>query len=86
MQVRVQIGATVADDRETVVGVGRREQGGQNDAAGRNAIKDQRIDVLGAQDHREIGAGEGADPVLGNDNFILARCDRSRDCCKRLLK
>ena len=79
MELGVQIGAAIADDRETVIGVSSFEKSGQDDATGRNAVENQRIDVIGAEDHREIGAGEGTDPVLGDDNFILARCESIRD-------
>jgi hypothetical protein len=65
MKLRVQISAKVADGRETVVGVRRFKKSGQDYATSRDAVENQRIDVIGAKDHREIGAGEGTDPVLG---------------------
>jgi len=86
MELLVQISATIADDRETIIAVGSFKKSGQDDPAGRNPEKNQRIDVIGAEDHREIGSGEGTDPMFGDNNLILARSDSIRDRSKGLPK
>jgi hypothetical protein len=50
---RVQVSATIADDRKTVIGVSSLDKSGKDDTTGRNAQKNQRIDVIGAKDHGE---------------------------------
>ena len=42
-------------------------------------VKHERVDPLGAQDHVQVGAGEGADPVLDDDDVALLRTQRGRD-------
>ena len=83
MKHRVQVSATIADDRKTVIGISSFDKGGKDDTTGRNAVKHQRIDVIGAKNHREIRAGEGTDSVLGDNDFILLRCDGIRNRSKR---
>jgi len=80
----VQVSATVADYGKTVIGVRGLDESGKNDTTGRNAVKDQCVDVIGAKNHGEIRAGEGTDSVLGYNDFIALRCDGSRDRPERL--
>ena len=84
MKRRVQVGATIADGRKTVIGVSSLDESGKDRAAGCNAVKNQRIDLLGAKNHSEIRAGEGADPVLGYHDLIVLRRDGIRNRSKRL--
>ena len=79
MKRRVQVSATIADDRKTVIGVSSVDKSGKDDTTGRNAIKNQCIDVIGAKNHGEIRAGEGTDSVLGYNDFIALRCDGIRN-------
>ena len=79
MKRRVQVSATIADDRKTVIGVSSVDKSGKDDTTGRDAAKNQCIDVIGAKNHREIRAGEGTDSVLGYNDVIVLRCDGIRD-------
>ena len=79
----VQVSATIADDCNTVIGVSSLDKSGKDDTAGRNAVKNQCIDVIGAKNHSEVRAGEGTDPVLGYNDFIVLRRDDIRDRPKR---
>jgi hypothetical protein len=71
----VQVSAAIADDRKTVIGVSSVDKSGKDHTAGRNAIKNQCVDVIGRKNHGEIRAGEGADSVLCYDNFIVSGRD-----------
>lgn len=70
VQFLIEVGAAVLDDDEAVVSVGGFAEGGQYDAAGGDAEEDERFDVVGAKDHFEVGACEGADAVLGDDDVV----------------
>ncbi len=83
MKRRVQVSATIGDDRETVIGVSSVDESGEDDTAGSNAVKNQCIDVIGAKNHIEICAGEGTDSVFGYNDVIALRCDGIRDRPKR---
>ena len=86
MKLCVQISAAIADDGKTVISISSLEKSGQDDATGRNSVKNKRIDVVGAEDHRKIGASEGTDPALGDNNFILVWSDGIRDRSKGFSK
>ena len=77
----VQVSATIADDRKTVIGVSSVDKSGKDDTTGRDAVKNQCIDVIGAKNHSEIRAGEGTDSVLGYNDFIALRRNAVRDRC-----
>jgi hypothetical protein len=66
-----------------VIGVSSLDKSGKDDTTGRNAVKNQCIDVIGAKNHGEIRAGEGTDSMLRYNDFIALRCDRIRDRSKR---
>ena len=78
MKCGVEVGAAIADDRNPVIGVGSLDKSGKNDAAGRDAVKNQCIDVIRAKNHGEIRAGEGTDSMLGYNDLIVLRCDDIR--------
>lgn len=86
MEIRVEVGAAVLDDSEAEVVVGGFQQSGEDNAAGGDAKEDERVNVVGAKDHCKVGAGEGADAMLGNDNFALFRGYCRRDRSQRSLK
>jgi len=86
METGVEVSAAIFDNREAEIGIGCLDQRRENDAAGRNAEQYQRINIVGPEDHGEVGAGEGTDAMLGDDNFALFRCDDSRDRSERFLK
>ena len=86
METGVHVGAAVFDDGEAEIGVGGFEQSGEHHTAGGDAEEDQRVNVVGAEDHGEIGAGEGADAMFRNDNFAFFRGDGRRDRAERSLK
>ena len=71
METGVEVGAAVLNDRQTEIGVGCFEQSGEDNAAGGDAVENQRVNVIGAEDHGEVGAGEGTDAMLGDDNFAF---------------
>jgi len=86
MEIGVEVSAAVLDDRQTEIGIGCFEQSGEDNAAGGDAAENQRVNVIGAEDHGEVGAGEGTDAMLGDDNFAFFRRDDSRDRSERFLK
>ena len=86
METGVEVGAAVPNDRQTDIGVGCFEQGGEDNAASGDAIENQRVNVIGAEDHGEVGAGEGTDAMLGDDNFAFFRRDDSGYRSERFLK
>ena len=55
-QFLVEAGAAVLDYDEAVVGIGGFAEGGEHAAAGGDAEEDERFDVVGAEDHFEVGA------------------------------
>jgi len=79
MQFEIDVRAAVLDDDEAVVGVSGLEEGGEDDAAGGDAEEDERFDIIGAKDHFKVGACEGADAVLGDDDVVGLRSDRGVD-------
>ena len=83
MKHRVQVSATIGDDRKTVIGVSSFDESGEDDTAGRNAVKNQCIDLVDAKNHIEICAGEGTDSVFGYNDVIALRCDGIGDRPKR---
>ena len=86
METGVEVSAAIFNNREAEIGIGSLDQRRENDAAGRNAEQYQRINIVGPEDHGEVGAGEGTDAMLGDDNFALFRRDDSRDRSERFLK
>jgi len=86
MEIGVEVGAAVLNDRQTEIGVGCFDQSGEDNAAGGNAVENQRVNVIGADDHGEVGAGKCTDAMLGDDNFAFFRRDDRGDRSERLLK
>ena len=54
-------------------------QGREYDAAGDDSRQDQGLDAVGAQHQVEIGSGEGAHPMLGDDDFLGQRRNGGMD-------
>ena len=79
----VQVSAAIPDDRKPVIGISSVDKSGKDDTTGRDAAKNQCIDVIGAKNHREIRAGEGTDSVLGYHDFIALGRDGVRDRFQR---
>src|SRR3984893_5838547 len=71
----VAVRAAIADDQQPVVRIGGMAQGREYDAAGGDPRQDQGLDAVGAQYQVEIGPGEGAHPMLGDDDFLGQRRD-----------
>jgi len=86
MKIVVEVGATVLDDRKPEIGVGGFDQSGKHDTAGGDAEQDERVNVVDAQNHGEVGACEGAHAVLGDDNFVFFRGNNGWDRSERTLK
>jgi hypothetical protein len=70
MHLGVRVEAAVGQDGEVEVQVGGLAQGGQHDAAGGDAGEDEVIDAAGPEDNVQVTAGEGADPLLGDDDVV----------------
>jgi len=51
-----------------------------------NAEENQRVDLLCAQDHIEVRARKGADPMLGDHNVARLRTERRVDFPRHPLK
>src|ERR1700722_4387679 len=75
MRLLVAVGAAIADDQRPVVRIGGMAQGREYDTAGGDTRQDQGLDAVGAQHQVEIGRGEGAPPMLGDDDFVGQRRD-----------
>ncbi|MBB5058119.1 hypothetical protein HDF16_002825 [Granulicella aggregans] len=73
MKLKVKVSAAVAYDGKAIIGVGGLDEGRQNHTAGGNAIKDQGIDIVGAEDHGKIGSRERTDSMLGDDDLVTPR-------------
>jgi hypothetical protein len=86
METGVHVGAAVLDDSEAEVVVDGFEQSREHDTAGGNAEEDKRVNVVGAEDHPEVGSGESTDAMLGDDDFAFLWGDYRRDCSKGSLK
>lgn len=86
METGVEVGAAILNDRQTEIGVGCFDQSGENNAAGGNAVENQIVNVIGVEDHGEVGAGEGTYAMLGDDDFAFFRRDDRGDRSERLLK
>jgi len=86
MDIRVEIGTAVLDDCQTEICVNSFEQSWEDDAAGGDAEENQRINVIGAKDHSEVGASEGTDTMLGDDNFPIFRGDNKGESLRAALE
>lgn len=86
MEIGVEVGAAVFNDRQTEIGVGCFEQSGEDNAAGGDAVENQRVNVISVEDHGEVSAGEGTDAMFGDDDFAFFRGDDCGDQSERLLK
>jgi len=71
----VQIRATILDDDDAIVSIGRVERGREDGAACRDPKEDQRVDVVGAEQSIEIRTGKCIDAVLGDDDLAGLRRD-----------
>ena len=86
VEIGVEVGAAVLNHRQTEIGVGGFEQSGEDNAAGRDAVENQRVHVIGAKDYGEVGAGKGTDAMPGDHNFAFFRRDDGGDRSERFLK
>jgi|SRR5277367_4991535 hypothetical protein len=75
MRFLVAIRAAIADHQQSVVSVGGMAQRREYDTAGDDPRQDQSLDAVGTQYQVEIGRGEGAHPMLGDDDFLGQRRD-----------
>ena len=86
MEIGVEVGAAVLNDRQTEIGVECFEQSGEDNAAGGDTVENHRVNVIGTENHGEVGAGEGTDAMLGDDNFAFFRRDDSGYRSERFLE
>ena len=86
MQIRIEIGATVLDDGEAEIGVAGLKKSGEDDATGSDAEEDERVKVVDAENHGEVGTGESANPMLGDNDFVFHGSERRVDAAQRFLK
>jgi hypothetical protein len=56
MQFRLEVGAAVLDYDEAMIGIGGFVEGGEDYTTGGDAEEDERFDVVGAEDHFQVGA------------------------------
>ena len=71
MKLGIEVGAAILNHSETKIAVRGFEQSGEDNATGRDSVENQRVDVIGAKDHGEIGAGERTDAMLGNNDVAF---------------
>lgn len=86
MQFFVKVSATVLEDDDAVVGVGSFEECGENHTTGGDTEEDEGMYVVGAEDHFEVGACEGTDAVLGDDDVGGIGSDGGMNCSRGALK
>ena len=86
VQIGIEIGAAVLDYCESVIGVTGLKKSGENDATGRDAEQDERLNIVGAENHGQVGTGEGAHTMLGDDDFAFRGRERRVDASQWLLK
>ena len=86
MEIGIEVGTAILNDHQTEIGIGCFEQSGEDNAAGGDAVENQRVNVIGTEDHGEVGAGECTDAMLGDDNFAFFRRDDSGYRSQRFLK
>jgi len=72
-EIRVEVGAAILDDGEAEIVGNSFEKSGEHNATGDDAEEDKRVNVVGTKDHGKVGAGEGTDATLGDDNFAFFR-------------
>src|SRR5262249_38674915 len=75
MNLGVAVGAAVLEHDQTVVGVGGVAQGREHHAAGGDSKHHQSFDVVGAENHVEIGSGEASYSMLDDGDVAGLRCD-----------
>lgn len=69
----IQVGATVFDNDQAIVIIARMKEGGKDNPARRNPKQDQGVNLPCPQNHFQVCAGKGADPVLGDNKVIGLR-------------
>jgi hypothetical protein len=73
VQIRVKIGATVLDDGEAEIGVAGLKKSGEDNATGGDAEEDERVKIVDPENHGEVGTGESANTMLGDNDFVFWR-------------
>lgn len=71
VEIWIEVGTAIFNNLEAKIGVSSFEQSGEDNAAGCNSEKDQRINFLRTKDHRKISAGKGTNPMLCDRNLTL---------------
>lgn len=86
MYIRIGVDAAILHHNQAVVSVAGVKQRGEHDAAGGNAEQHERVDLLRAQNHLEVGSVERIDAVLRNDYLVVNGCDVWMNRACRALK
>lgn len=73
MDFGVAIRAAVLEDDAAIVRVGGMPEGGEDHAAGGDSEQHERVNLLRAKDHVQVGAGEGAHAVLDDGDVSVLR-------------
>ena len=76
MQVHIEINATVLNNGQTEISIAGLKKSGENDSAGGDAKEDERINLVGSENHGEIGSGESADPVFSDNDSVSRGSER----------
>jgi hypothetical protein len=56
VEFRVEVGTAIPDHSDSIVCIARFHQGLQHHATGGDAKQNQRLDLLGAEDHLKVGS------------------------------
>jgi hypothetical protein len=71
VELRIEVSTAVFNNHETKIGVSSFEQSGEDHAACRDSVKNQRINIVGAKNHGEIGASKRTNPMLSDNDFTV---------------
>jgi hypothetical protein len=86
VQIRVEIGATVLNDGQAEICVACLKKSGEDNATCRDAEEDERVKIVGAENHGEVGTRESANTMLGDNDFIFDGSERRGDAAQGFLK
>ncbi len=76
MRVCIDVRAAVSENGDAIVAIRRVQRRGQHGAAGRDAAKNQRIDVVRAEQEIEVGSCKRGNPALGHDQIPCFNANR----------
>jgi hypothetical protein len=86
VELGIKVSAAVPNNNETKICVNRFEQSGEDNAAGGDSVKNQRINIVGTKDPSEIGPSKGTDPMFSDGDLTLFGGDDRWDLPEWFLK